>query len=42
VRRIVEQHESGSHYHSAPLWSLLMFDAFLRQTYGERRVAAVA
>jgi asparagine synthase (glutamine-hydrolysing) len=42
VRRIVEQHESGSHDHSAPLWTLLMFDAFLRQTYGERRVAAVA
>ena len=30
VRRIVEQHESGLHDHSTPIWVLLMFDAFLK------------
>jgi asparagine synthase (glutamine-hydrolysing) len=28
--RLVEEHQSGARDHSAPLWSLLMFDAFLR------------
>jgi asparagine synthase (glutamine-hydrolysing) len=31
LRRLVDQHQSGIRDHSAPLWSLLMFDAFLRQ-----------
>jgi asparagine synthase (glutamine-hydrolysing) len=31
LRRLVAQHTSGMRDHSAPLWSLLMFDAFLRQ-----------
>jgi asparagine synthase (glutamine-hydrolysing) len=31
VRQHVEQHESGARDHSGPIWSLLMFDAFLRQ-----------
>jgi asparagine synthase (glutamine-hydrolysing) len=30
LRRLVEQHQSGVRDHSAPLWSLLMFEAFLR------------
>jgi asparagine synthase (glutamine-hydrolysing) len=30
LRRLVEQHQSGIRDHSAPLWSLLMFEAFLR------------
>lgn len=30
VRRLVEQHESGLHDHSTPIWVLLMFDAFMR------------
>jgi asparagine synthase (glutamine-hydrolysing) len=30
LRRLVEQHLSGRRDHSAPLWSLLMFEAFLR------------
>ena len=30
VRRMVEQHESGRREHSTPLWTLLMYDAFLR------------
>ncbi|MDQ3189315.1 MAG: amidotransferase 1, exosortase A system-associated [Pseudomonadota bacterium] len=31
LRRLFEQHQSGNRDHSAPLWSLLMFDAFIRQ-----------
>lgn len=31
LRQLVEQHESGMCDHSAPLWSLLMFDAFMSQ-----------
>jgi asparagine synthase (glutamine-hydrolysing) len=31
LRRLVEQHQSGVRDHSAPLWSLLMFDAFIGQ-----------
>ena len=30
LKQLVEQHESGVRDHSAPLWSVLMFDAFLR------------
>jgi len=30
LRRLVDQHQSGSRDHSAPLWTLLMFEAFLR------------
>ncbi|MET0319201.1 MAG: XrtA/PEP-CTERM system amidotransferase [Duganella sp.] len=32
VRRLFDRHQSGRHDHSAPLWSLMMFEAFLRQT----------
>ena len=43
LRRLVEQHQSGMRDHSAPLWSLLMFEAFLRtsgvQLRGEARRA---
>jgi asparagine synthase (glutamine-hydrolysing) len=28
---MVNQHQSGARDHSAPLWSLLMFEGFLRQ-----------
>ena len=31
LRQLFEQHQSGSRDHSAPLWSMLMFDAFIRQ-----------
>jgi asparagine synthase (glutamine-hydrolysing) len=27
---LVDQHQSGVRDHSAPLWALLMFEAFLR------------
>lgn len=30
LQQLVDQHQSGMRDHSAPLWSLLMFDAFLR------------
>ncbi|MGZ9075063.1 MAG: asparagine synthase-related protein, partial [Burkholderiaceae bacterium] len=38
LRQLLEQHQSGSRDHSAPLWSLLMFDAFVRQ--GEAKPTA--
>jgi asparagine synthase (glutamine-hydrolysing) len=34
VQQIVEQHESGAMDHSTPIWTMLMFDAFLRKTTG--------
>jgi asparagine synthase (glutamine-hydrolysing) len=30
LEQMVSQHESGAADHSAPLWSLMMFEAFLR------------
>jgi len=30
IRLLVDQHESGARDHSTPIWTLLMFDAFLR------------
>jgi len=32
VERLTEEHLSGASDHSAPLWQLLMFDAFLRNS----------
>jgi asparagine synthase (glutamine-hydrolysing) len=34
VRDLLDQHQSGRSDHSAVLWSLLMFEAFQRQTFG--------
>ena len=31
IRGLVEQNESGARDHSTPIWTLLMFDAFLRK-----------
>ena len=44
VARLVDEHQSGAHDHSTPLWTLLMFDAFLRQSVGQShsRLAAAA
>jgi len=42
VRQLVDQHEAGSHDHSTPLWSLMMFDAFLRNSTGEARMPVAA
>jgi asparagine synthase (glutamine-hydrolysing) len=30
LRQLLDQHQSGKRDYSAPLWTLLMFDAFLR------------
>jgi asparagine synthase (glutamine-hydrolysing) len=37
LERLVVEHQSGLRDHSAPLWSLLMFEAFLRTTCGAAR-----
>jgi len=46
LRRLVEQHESGLRDQSSVLWTLLMFDAFLRnvmeQGVGARRLDKAA
>jgi asparagine synthase (glutamine-hydrolysing) len=42
VQQLIEQHESGRRDHSTPLWSLLMFDAFLRRTMGQEPVRVAA
>ena len=42
VRQLVQDHESGRADHSTPLWTLLMFDAFLRNTLGEAKLAQAA
>jgi asparagine synthase (glutamine-hydrolysing) len=31
---MVEDHQSGRRDHSAPLWTLLMFESFLRNVMG--------
>jgi asparagine synthase (glutamine-hydrolysing) len=42
VRQLLDEHQSGARDHSTPLWTLLMFDAFLRHCYGETQPAAAA
>lgn len=37
IRQIVEQHETGVRDHSTPIWTLLMFDAFLRCVLDDSR-----
>ena len=34
IRQMIEQHERGARDHSTPLWTLVMYDAFLRNTCG--------
>jgi asparagine synthase (glutamine-hydrolysing) len=34
IRQLVDEHETGRRDHSTPLWSLLMYDAFLRGVMG--------
>jgi len=46
LRRLVQEHDSGVRDHSTPLWTLLMFESFLRNVMGAgaasaTRVAAV-
>jgi asparagine synthase (glutamine-hydrolysing) len=33
LTNLLDEHQSGLRDHSGPLWSVLMFDAFLRQTF---------
>ena len=40
LTRLVSQHQSGLRDHSAPLWTLLMFEAFLRQVVDESKAVA--
>jgi asparagine synthase (glutamine-hydrolysing) len=35
LRELVQQHQAGARDYSAPLWTLLMFEAFLRNVLGE-------
>jgi len=42
VGQIIAQHESGARDHSAAIWSLMMFDAFLRHSFGEQRTPVAA
>jgi asparagine synthase (glutamine-hydrolysing) len=35
LRELLDQHQSGARDHSAPLWTLLMFDAFLKNVMGD-------
>jgi len=36
LRRLLEEHQSGRRDHSTPLWTLLMFESFLRNVMGAR------
>ncbi len=38
LREMVDQHQSGRRDYSAPLWSLLMFESFLRTLNGDQAV----
>jgi asparagine synthase (glutamine-hydrolysing) len=38
LHEMVEAHQSGRSDYSAPLWSLLMFEAFLRQSFGDNKL----
>ena len=42
LRTLVAEHQSGRRDHSAPLWSLLMFDAFLRNVADQSGSVALA
>jgi asparagine synthase (glutamine-hydrolysing) len=42
VRKLVEEHQSGVRDHSTPLWSLMMFDAFIRNSMGQAKVPLAA
>ena len=35
LQHLVDQHDSGRRDYSSPLWTLLMFDAFLRNVLDE-------
>ena len=41
LQQLVREHEGGQHDHSTPLWTLLMFDAFLARETGARPARSV-
>lgn len=41
LQHLVDSHQSGARDHSAPLWTLLMFEAFLRQVVDRNPAAPV-
>ncbi|MBX3636492.1 MAG: amidotransferase 1, exosortase A system-associated [Rubrivivax sp.] len=42
LRHLVDSHQNGNRDYSSPLWTLLMFEAFLRQGLGDREVPQAA
>jgi asparagine synthase (glutamine-hydrolysing) len=42
VHRLIEEHESGRADHSTPLWTMLMFDAFLHREAGTSQAEPAA
>ncbi len=42
LQHLLDSHESGMRDYSTPLWTLLMFDGFLRKVMGEDNLAAGA
>ena len=42
MRDIVEQHQAGTRDFSTAIWTMLMFDAFLRCTMGQTRMTDAA
>jgi asparagine synthase (glutamine-hydrolysing) len=42
LRHLVEAHDNGSRDYSAPIWTLLMFEAFLRQGVERRAMPEAA
>lgn len=38
IERLIAEHASGRHEHSAPLWSLLMYESFQRQVVNGEKV----
>ena len=42
LEHLIDAHQSGSRDYSAPLWTLMMFEAFLRNVLDDVPVAAAA
>jgi len=42
LRHLVDAHQSGTRDYSSPLWTLLMFETFLRTTAGGHDIARPA
>ncbi len=40
IETLVKQHQSGVREHSAPIWSLVMFESFLRKVHGSGHAPA--